>query len=108
MEFEHIKYNSDEINLKNSMEEMVFNYIDRLIKNSQYCKCPLCRMDIAAYALNSLPPKYVVTKKGELYSKASQLDHQFDTDLIIAVMKAIKVVGRNPRHSIQEGEISEK
>lgn len=100
---------SNTIHLKNYMEEVVFNYIDKLIHNSSYCACSLCRMDIAAYALNHLPPKYVVTETGEVYSKLSQLQQQFEVDVTIAIMKAIQVVGTNPRHpNIQEGGTSEK
>ena len=36
-------------------------------------QCHICRMDIAAYALNHLPSKYVVTRKGEVYSKLAEL-----------------------------------
>jgi len=55
-------------------------------------------MDIRAIALNSLPPKYVVTRKGELYTKLSSLQQQFDVDIISAITKAAVIVGRNPRH----------
>ena len=92
----------DGICLKNYMEEVVFNYIDRLIKNSPYCTCALCRTDIAAYVLNRLPPKYVVTEKGQVYSKLSELQQQFEVDVTIAIMKAIQVVGINPKHPVDE------
>jgi len=90
------------IYLKNYMEEVVFNYIDILIKDSPYCTCHLCRVDIAAYALNRLPPKYVVTEKGQVYSKLSQLHQQFEVDVTIAIMKAIQVIGMNPKHSVNK------
>ena len=62
------------------------------------CKCPVCRMDVAAYALNRLPSKYVATREGEVYSKLLELEHQFEADVVIAIMKAIEVVRKNPRH----------
>jgi len=100
-----MKFDSnDGIRMKNFMEEVVFSYIDNLVKESPYCTCPICKMDIAAYVLNRLPPKYVVTEKGEVYSKISQLQQQFEVDVTIAVMKAIKVVGMNPRHSVKKVE----
>jgi len=90
----------DGVCLKNYMEEVVFNYIDLLIKDSPYCTCPLCRVDIAAYALNRLPPKYVATEKGQVYSKLSQLQQQFEVDVTVAIMKAIEIIGKNPKHPI--------
>ena len=57
------------LEIKNYMEEVVFNHMDKVLNNMEICKCEKCRMDIAAIALNNLPTKYVVTQKGELYSK---------------------------------------
>ena len=38
--------------LVNLMEQTVFNKIDELWPDTEYCKCENCRMDIAAYSLN--------------------------------------------------------
>ena len=45
-------------------------------------------MDIASKALNDLPPHYVVTEKGEVYSKINALRQQFEVDVISAITKA--------------------
>ncbi|MFO7295729.1 MAG: late competence development ComFB family protein [Clostridia bacterium] len=83
---------------KNYMEDVVFHHLDGILKHTDCCKCQRCRMDIAAYALNQLPSKYVVTRKGEVYSKLLELQQQFETDVIIAIIKAVEVVKKNPRH----------
>lgn len=91
--------NSNELTRpKNYMEDVVFKYLDSIIASTDCCRCQRCRMDIAAYALNQLPSKYVVTRKGEVYSKLLELQQQFETDVIIAIVKAIEVVKKNPRH----------
>ena len=59
--------------LKNYMEEIVLQSMDDILKDINMCKCDICKMDIAAKALNDLPPQYVVTKKGEVYSKIKNL-----------------------------------
>ena len=51
-----------------------------------------------AIALNSLPPKYIVTEKGLLYSRISNFNQQFNADVVAAIAKGIKVVNENPRH----------
>ena len=90
---------TDYINLENYMEVIVFNLIDDLMAKCDCCKCEICRMDIAAYALNHLQPKYVVTRKGEVYSKVNELlYYQYNTDITLAILDAIKVVSANPRH----------
>lgn len=84
--------------LKNYMEEIVFNQLKDVLKDINCCTCEKCLLDIAAIALNALPPKYVVTEKGELYSKINMLKQQFEVDVIAAITKAAVIVKRRPRH----------
>jgi competence protein ComFB len=84
--------------IKNFMEEIVFHSMDDVLKDINMCKCEICRMDIAAKALNDLPPQYVVTVKGEVYSKINNLKTQFEVDVISAITKAAVLVKRYPRH----------
>jgi competence protein ComFB len=53
--------------------------------------------DIEALALNSLPPRYIVTEKGEVFSKVDELSIQFQADVTRAVMQALNRVKDNPR-----------
>ncbi len=84
--------------LKNYMEDIVFSALESVLNDIQMCTCQLCKMDVAAIALNSLPPKYVVTSKGKLYTKINTLQQQFDVDTLAAITKAAVMVKRNPRH----------
>ena len=84
--------------LKNYMEEIVFNSLKEVLQDINVCSCEKCMLDIAAIALNDLPPKYIVTEKGELYSKINALKQQFEVDVIAAITKAAVLVKRRPRH----------
>ena len=88
--------------IRNYMEDCVDDMLENMLKNiafaTQTCTCGLCKMDIKAIALNSLPQKYVVTRKGELYAKINSLQNQFEVDIIAAITRASVIVGRNPRH----------
>lgn len=84
--------------IKNYMEEVVLNLMDDVLDDINMCKCEACVMDIAALALNDLPPKYIATEKGELYSKVNSLKNQFEVDVIAALTKAAVLVKRSPRH----------
>ncbi len=84
--------------IKNYMEEIVFNQMKDVLTDINMCTCDKCLLDIAAIALNDLPPKYLVTEKGELYSKINTLKQQFEVDVIAAITKAAVLVKRNPRH----------
>jgi competence protein ComFB len=85
--------------LKNYMEDAVRQSLDELMeRRTNVCHCSRCRLDIIAYALNHLPPKYVVTDKGHTFTRVAEMTQQFGTDLVVALSKAIKHVNRNPRH----------
>ncbi|MFZ5989583.1 MAG: late competence development ComFB family protein [Bacillota bacterium] len=84
--------------IKNYMEEIVFSLMKEVLEDINVCNCEKCIMDIAAIALNDLPPKYIVSEKGELFSKINSLKQQFEVDVISAVTKAAVLVKRNPRH----------
>lgn len=86
------------IEIKNYMEECVINLLEPILNNINGCKCTNCLSDVMAITLNALPPKYVVTKRGELYTKISNLQQQYDVDIISAITKASVIVSRNPRH----------
>ena len=85
--------------LHNLTEETVFHVINELVSDKTMCTCEQCRLDIAAIALNNLPPRYVVTNKGASYAKADLLEMQKYVDIIGAVTKAIKLVKDHPRHA---------
>lgn len=85
--------------LKNYMEDAVFQVLNSVLATRpDVCKCERCRLDIAALTLNQLSPKYVVTEEGEIYAKTQKLHHQFEADVIPAILSAMEKVAKNPRH----------
>jgi len=85
--------------LVNVMEILVKETIEDILKgHKEFCACERCRFDIAAIALNNLPPSYVVTEEGEVMLRANLLKQQVRVDLIRAITEAIQVVGKNPHH----------
>ena len=85
-------------NYVNMMEAMVEETIQVMEDGLDCCMCPQCRSDIAAHALNHLPPRYVVTRAGGAISKADSLRIQHHTDVRTAIMLAAQVVKEFPRH----------
>lgn len=85
--------------LKNLMEEEVKRVVERLLKNrDDICTCDRCKLDIIAITLNNIKPKYVVTEKGEVFARIDMLNYQYDADIAMEVMKAIKIVKENLNH----------
>ncbi|MDE6025916.1 MAG: late competence development ComFB family protein [Lachnospiraceae bacterium] len=90
--------------LVNLMEETVFNKIDELWPNTEYCKCEECRMDIATYALNRLPAQYVQSLKGKVMYRFEACQTQSDVDVTVIVGTAIGVVGNAPHRNTVQSE----
>ncbi len=89
--------------LKNYMEDLVWERLDEVINgHAGACNCQRCRYDIAALALNFLPTRYVVTEKGETYTKVQALEQQFYIDIVSAISRAITIVIHHPRHEQED------
>lgn len=85
--------------LKNYMEIAVDHVLPNLLRAfDNICTCNKCILDMKAIALNRLKPHYVVTDKGQLYSKVEEMNGQFETDVMKALIDAIDIVSKNPRH----------
>ncbi|MCI9078048.1 MAG: late competence development ComFB family protein [Lachnospiraceae bacterium] len=88
--------------LTNMMEETVLTKIDQLWQTTDFCKCDQCRIDIAAYALNRLPPRYVHSLAGELIHKFDASTIQMDAEITACVYNAIVRIGEDPNHDFEK------
>lgn len=81
------------------MEKVVEDALADVLQQSNHvCDCEECKVDIMAIALNHLPPKYVGTRKGEVFTKLNTLSNQFNSDAVIEITKAIDIVNKKPNH----------
>ena len=83
---------------QNVMEDIVEQEFDHMKSLLKCCDCEHCRNDIVAYALNQLPPRYVVSHSGNLISKADSLRTQKMTDIQAAIIRGSQIVSQHPRH----------
>jgi competence protein ComFB len=86
------------IELINIMEKVVDSKMEVYLPDSGCCTCPICVGDIKCLALNKLPPKYVNTHQGELFSRVDQVMlRQNSVDVDFVVLNAIERVKEKPR-----------
>lgn len=84
--------------LNNVTEEVVLKMISELLQRDEFSdisKTEKDLLDMAAYALNRLPAKYVTSSKGKVFSMTEELEQQYSVDIISVVIQAIKVVSKN-------------
>lgn len=86
--------------IQNYMEEVVADELELLLaERTDVCKCQKCKFDMQVFALNRLPPKYVVTDRGRMYTKLKEQEIQFRTDVVKELTKAIDMIRANPQHA---------
>jgi competence protein ComFB len=85
--------------IQNYMEDVVQDELELLLsERDDICKCQKCKYDMMVMALNRLPPQYVITNRGRLYTKLSEQEAQFKADVVKELTKAITKVSRAPQH----------
>jgi len=80
------------------MEEVVMRKMEELSIQLGMCTCESCLLDVAAYTLNRIPPKYIATTKGELLAKLDVTDVQISTNITSTIVMAANIVKQHPRH----------
>ena len=55
-----------ELVLVNLVEQLVADRLDAVFEKFNCCRCDKCRRDVAALALNTIPPQYVVAEPEEI------------------------------------------
>jgi len=80
------------------MEDVVKRvYAELLPSAPDPCGCDVCREDVMVFALNRLPPQYVVTLRGQVLSELEMNADQKRADVAIALMEGFHAVGASPR-----------
>ena len=82
----------------NVMEVLVREKAEKYMRASGMCCCDHCMVDVMAYTLSHLPPKYVVMGKGEMIPKLTFYEVQHSSDITTQLMRACEVVSKSPHH----------
>ncbi len=90
---------------------MVYNYTEEAVRrilpdiirdylktHPHICTCDLCKDDIMALALNQLPPHYVVSDRGTIFTQVSFDQIGGKAQVVAAITRAIEQVSNKPRH----------
>lgn len=84
--------------IRNAVEVHAADAYARLVAHfPDFCGCDTCRLDVLVYALNRLPPRYVIGLEGSVVTDVSLDKDQNRAAIEVAVMEAIRKVNLAPR-----------
>ncbi len=86
------------------MEETVLDKISQLWPQTKFCQCDECRIDVAAYALNRLPPRYVHSLTGVMLHKFDANTTQTDAEITATVYQAMEIIGSDPHKNSKKSD----
>lgn len=86
--------------VRNVMEDLVETTLaDALARTQDVCACERCRCDMRAFALNNLPPRYIVDEPAAVHAYLEAITHSLRADVVYSVHWAVQMVGTRPRHA---------
>jgi competence protein ComFB len=65
------------------------------------CSCEQCQADIMALALNRLPARYYVSKRGEIMTRFESESTTDKARIMTEVVRAMQQVSASPSHPIK-------
>jgi competence protein ComFB len=95
----NLKENASGYKLVNYAEGWVWDALaDIQQQRPDICFCDKCRYDMAAYALNKIPPSYALSDIGNVHTKIKIMESQYRMDLLMVVVNAVDKISQSPRH----------
>jgi len=99
----------------NLMEDIVFKNVEEIFDEEKitgsfgFCTCNQCRLDVACYVLNRIPPEYVVSGRGLVHLESDYLEKlQKNADLVALINEAIRKISTQKRPHFDHQEEKEK
>lgn len=90
--------------LRNLIEDHAAEAYARLVTHyPDFCGCDTCRLDVLVYALNRLPPRYVVGLEGTIVTGINLDKDQNRASIEVAVIEGIRKVTLAPRCERRRG-----
>ncbi len=83
----------------NVMQILVEEKAEKYMRMFGLCCCDKCQLDVKAYALNHLPPKYVVMAENERVPKLTVYESKYSSDVTAQLIQDYKVVMTHPHHT---------
>ena len=84
--------------LRNLIEDHAADAYDQIVSRyPDFCGCDTCRLDVLVYALNRLPPRYVIGLEGTIVTGINLDKDQSRASIDVAILEGIRKVNLAPR-----------
>jgi competence protein ComFB len=101
--------------IHNTTEDIVFSTIDTICASieeqgnpDKLCLCDRCRIDVACFVLNRIPPHYIISNRGVArIEQVSISQQQKEADIVSLVFEAIKRVSHNQRPNSDHSNVGD-
>ncbi len=83
----------------NLYEEAVRRRAKDVMQQLGMCECEMCFDDVCTLTLNNLPPRYVSSTGGEVFSQLAINTEQGQAEFMTALYVSAKKIHDRPRHA---------
>ena len=85
----------------------IFEAIEKGENPEKFCTCNHCRMDVVCYALNRVPPHYILSSRGAVRVQSDNFElQQQAADITALIHEGLKRVSHNQRPNFDHSGIS--
>jgi competence protein ComFB len=89
-------YNLD--NIRNHTKELVYQRVEELLtKRDDVCSCETCVLDLVAFTLNRVTPRYTTSLLGDLHPD-QVLEKKIELEIELALDAGVKQLQMHPHH----------
>ena len=85
-------------NIRNESRELVYERIGKLLEErDDFCRCETCVLDLTAFLLNRVTPRYTTSMLGDLHPDRV-LKKKIQVEIDLALMAGLKRIQKHPHH----------
>jgi competence protein ComFB len=84
--------------IRNESKELVYERVEKLLgERDDFCKCEICVLDLVAFVLNRVTPRYTTSMLGNLHPDGI-LMKKIQLEIDLALQAGLRQLRKHPHH----------
>ena len=84
--------------IRNETAELVYDRVEKLLQETEsFCSCETCVLDLVAFALNRVTPRYSTSFLGDLHPDRVK-EKKLQVEIDLALHAGLKQLREHPHH----------